>query len=112
MIWWHLLQLMHTEALTATPCLRLQSHQIEQLKEEIGAKDLALVKEHFDHMKVLAPAEAVCYAQPKGASNQLPHFLYLPDPPSCSSCSCPGHRKSLAGNWVAAFPVRADQAVV
>ena len=25
---------------------------MKQLKEEIGAKDLALVKEHFDHMKV------------------------------------------------------------
>ena len=28
------------------------SHQIEQLKEEITAKDHALVKEHFDHAKV------------------------------------------------------------
>ena len=65
MIWWHLVQPFHREALTATPCLCLQSHQIEQLKEEIGAKDLALVKEHFDHMKVWAPAESVCYAQPK-----------------------------------------------
>lgn len=31
---------------------KIMSHQIEQLKEEIAAKDLALVKEHFDHMKV------------------------------------------------------------
>lgn len=31
---------------------RIMQHQIEQLKEEISAKDLALVKEHFDHMKV------------------------------------------------------------
>jgi hypothetical protein len=31
---------------------KTMQHQIEQLKEEIGAKDLALVKEHFDHMKV------------------------------------------------------------
>lgn len=31
---------------------KIMNHQIEQLKEEIGAKDLALVKEHFDHMKV------------------------------------------------------------
>lgn len=31
---------------------KIMQHQIEQLKEEIGAKDLALVKEHFDHMKV------------------------------------------------------------
>lgn len=30
----------------------LQNHQIDQLKEEISGKDLALVKEHFDHMKV------------------------------------------------------------
>merc|ERR1711865_35627 len=28
------------------------NHQIEQLKEEIQAKDHALVKEHFEHKKV------------------------------------------------------------
>ena len=28
------------------------NHQIEQLKEEITAKDHSLVKEHFDHHKV------------------------------------------------------------
>ncbi len=35
-------------------CVRVcvQNHQIDQLKEEISGKDLALVKEHFDHMKV------------------------------------------------------------
>eukprot|EP00210_Caulerpa_lentillifera_P001811 g1741.t1 len=32
--------------------LKIMNHQIEQLKEEISAKDLALLKEHFDHMKV------------------------------------------------------------
>merc|ERR1711871_1161658 len=31
---------------------RIMNHQIEQLKEEITAKDHALVKEHFDHQKV------------------------------------------------------------
>eukprot|EP00946_MAST-07B_sp_MAST-7B-sp1_P003352 g3352.t1 len=31
---------------------KIMSHQIEQLKEEITAKDHALVKEHFDHAKV------------------------------------------------------------
>lgn len=31
---------------------KIMGHQIEQLKEEISAKDLALVREHFDHMKV------------------------------------------------------------
>ena len=31
---------------------KIMNHQIEQLKEEISAKDIALVKEHFDHMKV------------------------------------------------------------
>eukprot|EP00002_Diphylleia_rotans_P004987 TRINITY_DN1392_c1_g3_i1.p1 TRINITY_DN1392_c1_g3~~TRINITY_DN1392_c1_g3_i1.p1 ORF type:complete len:887 (-),score=260.76 TRINITY_DN1392_c1_g3_i1:165-2825(-) len=31
---------------------KIMNHQIEQLKEEITAKDHALVKEHFDHMKV------------------------------------------------------------
>ena len=31
---------------------KIMQHQIEQLKEEISAKDLALLKEHFDHQKV------------------------------------------------------------
>ena len=31
---------------------KFMQHQIEQLKEESSAKDLAYVKEHFDHMKV------------------------------------------------------------
>lgn len=39
-------------------CLCVQNHQIDQLKEEISGKDLALVKEHFDHMKV-SPATNV-----------------------------------------------------
>ena len=38
---------------------KIMSHQIEQLKEEIGAKDLALVKEHFDHMKVEKEKESL-----------------------------------------------------
>ena len=38
---------------------KIMQHQIEQLKEEISAKDLALVKEHFDHMKVRAELPAV-----------------------------------------------------
>lgn len=31
---------------------KITSHQIDQLKEEVSAKDLALVKEHFEHLKV------------------------------------------------------------
>ncbi len=31
---------------------KTMQHHNDQLKEEIAAKDLALVKEHFDHMKV------------------------------------------------------------
>eukprot|EP00965_Chrysotila_dentata_P246407 6207144-Pleurochrysis_carterae.AAC.2 len=31
---------------------KIMNHQIEQLKEEIHSKDTALVKEHFDHIKV------------------------------------------------------------
>lgn len=38
---------------------KIMSHQIEQLKEEISAKDLALVKEHFDHMKVEKEKESL-----------------------------------------------------
>ena len=34
---------------------KIMQHQIEQLKEEIQAKDMALVKEHFDHMARLCP---------------------------------------------------------
>ena len=37
----------------AFACFVVQNHQIDQLKEEISGKDLALVKEHFDHMKVM-----------------------------------------------------------
>ncbi len=32
--------------------LCMQTHQIEQLKEEIAAKDQALVKEHFEKARV------------------------------------------------------------
>lgn len=32
--------------------LKIMDHQIDQLKEEIGNKEAALVKEHFDHLKV------------------------------------------------------------
>ncbi|KAF6263859.1 hypothetical protein COO60DRAFT_1457868 [Scenedesmus sp. NREL 46B-D3] len=39
---------------------KIMGHQIEQLKEELGAKDLALVKEHFDHMKVGAHCGEAC----------------------------------------------------
>ena len=31
---------------------KIMTHQIEQLKDEISAKDMALVKEHFDHLRV------------------------------------------------------------
>ena len=31
---------------------KIMNQQVEQLKEEISGKDIALVKEHFDHMKV------------------------------------------------------------
>lgn len=46
----------------------LQNHQIEQLKEEISAKDLALVKEHFDHMKVEKEREALRFEINKATS--------------------------------------------
>lgn len=38
---------------------KIMTHQIDQLKEEIAAKDLALVKEHFDHVKVEKEKEAL-----------------------------------------------------
>ncbi|KIZ06593.1 Coiled-coil domain-containing protein [Monoraphidium neglectum] len=38
---------------------KIQGHQVDQLKEEIGVKDLALVKEHFDHMKVEKEKDAL-----------------------------------------------------
>ena len=38
---------------------KMMSHQIEQLKEEIGSKDLALVKEHFDHVRVEKEKESL-----------------------------------------------------
>lgn len=38
---------------------KIMNHQIEQLKEEITAKDHGLVKEHFDHHKVEKEKEAL-----------------------------------------------------
>ena len=38
---------------------KILNHQIEQLKEEIGAKDLALVKEHSDFVKVEKEKESL-----------------------------------------------------
>lgn len=38
---------------------KIMTHQIEQLKEEISSKELALLKEHFDHMKVQKEKEAL-----------------------------------------------------
>merc|ERR1719198_941628 len=38
---------------------KIMTRQIEQLKEEIQAKDQALVKEHFEHMKVDKEKEAL-----------------------------------------------------
>jgi len=49
---------------------KMMNHQIEQLKEEIGAKDLALVKEHFDHMKVEKEKESLRFELNK-ASRQI-----------------------------------------
>jgi len=53
---------------------KIMQHQIEQLKEEISAKDLALVKEHFDHMKVGARRPFCSYN----------HSCPLLVPPVCS----------------------------
>eukprot|EP00899_Mesostigma_viride_P002905 jgi/Mesvir1/12615/Mv16076-RA.1 len=44
---------------------KIMNHQIEQLKEEISAKDVALVKEHFDHMKVDKEKESLRLEQNK-----------------------------------------------
>ena len=32
--------------------LKIMNHQIDQLKEEISAKEAALVKEHLEHQRV------------------------------------------------------------
>ena len=48
---------------------KIMNHQIEQLKEEIGTKDLALVKEHFDHMKVEKEKESLRFELNKAAMN-------------------------------------------
>jgi chromosome segregation ATPase len=47
---------------------KIMNHQIEQLKDEISAKDMALVKEHFDHLRVRRcqqPAHSMCCAAPR-----------------------------------------------
>lgn len=33
--------------------IKVMSHQIEQMKEEINAKEISLIKEHFDFTKVI-----------------------------------------------------------
>ena len=38
---------------------KVMTRQIEQLKEEIQAKDTSLVREHFEHMKVVQDREAL-----------------------------------------------------
>jgi hypothetical protein len=35
------------------------TRQIEQLKEEIASKDTQLVREHFEHMKIVQEREAL-----------------------------------------------------
>ena len=46
---------------------KIMNQQVEQLKEEIGAKDIALVKEHFDHMKVEKEKEGLRFDLAKAA---------------------------------------------
>ena len=46
---------------------KIMNQQVEQLKEEIGAKDIALVKEHFDHMKVEKEKEGLRFELAKAA---------------------------------------------
>ena len=47
---------------------KICNHQIEQLKEEISAKDLALVRVHFDHMKVEKEKESLRFELQKAKS--------------------------------------------
>ena len=55
-------------------CACVQNHQIDQLKEEISGKDLALVKEHFDHMKVCSTValQIVLWANTMSAYANVP----------------------------------------
>lgn len=50
----------------------VQNHQIDQLKEEISGKDLALVKEHFDHMKVSKASQGETIATHANTSTLKP----------------------------------------
>lgn len=68
---------------------KIMQHQIEQLKEEISAKDLALVKEHFDHMKVrpiyclptvpTSPAHSTVAEESGGGALQYMPLYIAPD---------------------------------
>ena len=75
------------------------NHQIEQLKDEISAKDMALVKEHFDHLRVrLGNLLAVSKAWNGNALGFLPNVLetvrhrksgaLLLQALMCRACSC------------------------
>ena len=48
---------------------KILNHQIEQLKEEISAKDIALVKEHFDYVKVEKEKETLRFELNKGKTS-------------------------------------------
>jgi chromosome segregation ATPase len=55
---------------------KIMNHQIEQLKDEISAKDMALVKEHFDHLRVsLLVAAAATALRVHMACIYLSHLL-------------------------------------
>lgn len=81
---------------------KIMTHQIEQLKEEICAKDLALLKEHFDHMKVqkekdtlrtevnrlkqnIEEAEMACSNQ-KTEYDKLSHIIHEADQVETEGC--------------------------
>ena len=58
---------------------KIMNHQIEQLKEEISAKDLALSWRHFDHMKVEKEKESLRFELNK-ASQQKEAELEISSP--------------------------------
>jgi len=63
-------RLLQDEIAEAKRKFKITSHQINQLKEEVSAKDLALVKEHFEHIKVGARH---CDPQSPGAHDTKLH---------------------------------------
>jgi hypothetical protein len=91
---------------------KIMSHQIEQLKEEIAAKDLALVKEHFDHMKVGASCWTAALTQLHYGHCHCPFHICIVESPKHSASPLGNHTDSRLGRLGMSHELVADTSTV